>query len=384
MRQQVKPALERPRTIVLFLFGLLAALQTAIFPAAPAHAETSGANLCWSENALSYRNGEQNIRKNIAAAIVASPSGETVSLKNAARTSPGAVRRVELPPGSRKLIALTFDLCEQPHEIAGYQGNIVDFLRAENIKATFFAGGKWLLTHPERSQQLMSDPLFEIGNHSWEHRNLRVISGPVLANEIIAPQLAYRKLRVELAAKQCRRPGDTVLAQERTPETIALFRFPYGACDTKSLEAVAAQGLTAIQWDVSAGDPWRGETAPLMTKTVVSHVRPGSIVIFHANGRGWHTSEALPRIVAKLRERGYQFVTVSELLGAGRPVIESRCYDAKPGDTDRYDAIGRRRNISHAKPTGRSDAAGIAWGNSSGAMHSTSKQPAWITQTGPR
>jgi hypothetical protein len=100
--------------------------------------------------------------------------------------------------------------------------------------------------------------------------------------------------------------------------------------------------MTAIQWDVSAGDPWRGATGPIMVKQVLSHVRPGSIVIFHANGRGWHTSDALPEIVAALKQRGYEFVTVSELMRAGKPVIESRCYDSKPGDTDKYDNLARK------------------------------------------
>ena len=81
-------------------------------------------------------------------------------------------------------IALTFDLCEQPYEIAGYQGDIVDFLRDRDIAATFFAGGKWLLTHAERAGQLMSDDRFEIANHAWEHRNLRLLSGTRLATEI--------------------------------------------------------------------------------------------------------------------------------------------------------------------------------------------------------
>ena len=58
----------------------------------------------------------------------------------------GVIRRVVLPD-KRKLIALTFDLCEQPGEVAGYDGAIVDYLRKEHIKATFFAGGKWLRSH---------------------------------------------------------------------------------------------------------------------------------------------------------------------------------------------------------------------------------------------
>lgn len=355
MWQRVKHVLMRRCFVGL---AAVAAWQMAAFGAASALAETGQLNQCWSEAVLGHKIGDERIRKNVAAALVAPPRGQSAPLKRADGILPGAIRRVELPAGSKKLVALTFDLCEQSHEISGYQGDIVDFLRARNVKATFFAGGKWLLTHSERSQQLMSDPLFEVGNHSWEHRNLRVVSDEGLAQEIGAPQLAYRKLRADLALKHCARPGATGFAHEHAPEAIALFRFPYGACDAKSLRAVAARGLSAIQWDVSAGDPWIGATAPLMVKSVLAHIRPGSIVIFHANGRGVHTSGALPGIVATLKQRGYEFVTVSELLRAGKPVVESRCYDAKPGDTDRYDAIGRRVEKRYARRAGRADKAG--------------------------
>lgn len=333
------------------LAGMAAACQLS---AASLRAEVGPPHQCWTPAGLAYRSGDELIRKNVAAARVAPPQGEPAPLK-AASGMPGVIRRVELPPGSKKLVALTFDLCEQRNEITGYQGDLVDLLRAQKVKATFFAGGKWLLTHPERGQQLMSDPLFEVGSHAWEHRNLRVVSDEGLAQEIGAPQLAYRKLRADLAQKHCERPGTKGFADESAPAAITLFRFPYGACDAKSLQAVAARGLSAIQWDVSAGDPWIGATAPLMVQSVLSHVRPGSIVIFHANGRGVHTSGALPQIVATLKQRGYEFVTVSELLRAGKPVVESRCYDAKPGDTDRYDAVGRRTEERYA---GRARRAG--------------------------
>lgn len=329
-----------------------ALIALAAAGAMPVRAEVGQSHQCWSPNALAFQPGDERIHKNVAEAFVAPPQGQVPILKPANGSTLGAVRRVELPPGSKKLIALTFDLCEQRNEISGYQGDIVDFLRAQNVKATFFAGGKWLLTHAERGEQLMSDPLFEVGNHSWEHRNLRVVPEPALAQEIGAPQLAYKKLRADLTAKHCERPGASALADERAPKAIALFRFPYGACDAASLQAVAERGLTAIQWDVSSGDPWIGATSPLMVQSVVAHTRPGSILIFHANGRGVHTSEALPQIVAELKHRGYEFVTVSELLRAGKPVIESRCYDAKPGDTDRYDVIGRRVEERYASRAG--------------------------------
>ena len=227
-----------------------------------------------------------------------------------------AIRRVDLPPGV-KLVALTFDLCEQPHEIAGYQGGIVDYLRAERVKATFFAGGKWMLTHRDRTQQLMSDPLFEIGNHSWEHRNLRLLRGSALTSEIENTQVSYEQVREELGARQClgfdgRRP-----AVQSSAGRLSLFRFPFGACDDPSLEAVGGMGLKAIQWDVSSGDPWIGQTPERMTQAVLGSVKPGSIVLFHANGRGWHTSQAIRAIIPALKAKGYRFVTVSELLDSG-------------------------------------------------------------------
>jgi peptidoglycan/xylan/chitin deacetylase (PgdA/CDA1 family) len=265
-----------------------------------------------------------------------------------------AIRRVDLPPGV-KLVALTFDLCEQPHEIAGYQGAIVDYLRAERVKATFFAGGKWMLTHRDRTQQLMSDPLFEIGNHSWEHRNLRLLRGSALVSEIENTQVSYEQVREELGAKQClgfdgRRPP-----VQGSPARLSLFRFPFGACDDASLEAVGHMGLKAIQWDVSSGDPWIGQTPERMTRAVLAGVKPGSIVLFHANGRGWHTAEAVRSIIPALKAKGYRFVTVTELLDSGKPVYSRTCYDSRPGDTDRYGVVAQRLNGQPVRQKAKAD-----------------------------
>ncbi|HXY89377.1 MAG TPA: polysaccharide deacetylase family protein, partial [Xanthobacteraceae bacterium] len=252
-------------------------------------------------------------------------------------TPRGVVRRVKLPPG-KKLVAFTFDLCETRYEVAGYQGGIVDYLRENNVKATFFAGGKWLLTHRERAEQLMSDPLFEIANHGWEHRNLRLLSGATLKAEIESADLAYEEVRAGLAAKQCV-ARDATPAGERAPARMRYLRFPYGACNPASLAAVADDGLVPIQWDVAAGDPAPGASAAWMARYVLAAVQPGSIIIFHANGRGWHTEAALPRIVSELKAEGYEFVTIAELLAAGEPEIAASCFNQRPGDTNIYDHV---------------------------------------------
>ena len=255
----------------------------------------------------------------------------------------GSIRRVELPKG-RKLIALTLDLCEDRGEVAGYEGRIVDYLRAQNIKATLFAGGKWLRSHLSRTEQLMTDPLFEIGNHAEAHRNLRKLDGLALSDEILGPQRAYENIRGHLASTQCAARAPEGL-QSVAPR-LGLFRFPFGACNPAALSAVNDAGLLAIQWDLSSGDPDPHMTAAAIAGQIVRHVKPGSIIIGHANGRGWHTAEALPLAIPKLNAMGYEFVTVSELLAAGRPVIADSCYDSHPGDTDRYDNL----LALHAKP----------------------------------
>src|SRR5262249_24758616 len=85
----------------------------------------------------------------------------------------------------------------------GYDSTIIDFLRETKTRATFFAGGKWIVPHWKRAREIIADPLFEVGNHTWEHRNLRWVRGERLLNEINAPQIAYRQVHAELVRQQC-------------------------------------------------------------------------------------------------------------------------------------------------------------------------------------
>ncbi len=316
----------------------LAAAGFGISPALAAQPQ-SLLDACWAPAALAANPAEKPPRKGIHKYDLPPPP-DPLATSAPPSAIKGVIRRVDLPGGA-KLIALTFDLCEQPGEVAGYDGAIIDYLRKEHIKATFFAGGKWLRSHAERARQMMADPLFEIGNHSEAHRNLRRLTGARLTNEILGPQRSYATIRASLARAQCVRAlPDAMSAVAPLP---SLFRFPYGACNAAAITAVNDLGLTAIQWDVSTGDPAPGQSARAIAQAMLRHARPGSILLAHANGRGWHTAEALPLALPALRAKGYEFVTVSELLAAGRPVVVQRCYDNRPGDTDRYDFLVAHR-----------------------------------------
>ncbi len=329
---------------ILLMIGGVLLVQTLTMRIAAA------ADQCWTPEQLRHQDGAERIRRDASVKPIAAPRRETLPVPQGFRPVRGAVRRVTLPPGAPKLVALTFDLCEQPYEIAGYQGGLVDYLRDHTIKATFFAGGKWMLTHPSRTQQLMADPLFEVANHTWEHRNLRLLEGSALDDEIRRPQAAYELLRGKLVERQCL-ARDGVPVHKAAQSRMDLFRFPFGACNQKALDAVAENGLMAIQWDVSSGDPDKTLTAAAMVKGVMQRVRPGSIILFHANGRGWRTPEAIPAIIDALRREKYEFATVGEMLRyrGAKPEVSATCYDAKPGDTDRYDRLSRSLEIQYER-----------------------------------
>jgi peptidoglycan/xylan/chitin deacetylase (PgdA/CDA1 family) len=294
---------------------------------------------CFAPQALQAVSGEQVPQKFGRAQSVRIPGAD-----DGAPVPPqlrGAIRRVDLPAGSRKLIALTLDFCEQSSEVAGYDGAIIDILRRERVKATMFMGGKYMVSHLVRTQQMMSDSLFEIGTHGWIHRNTRGLTGIDLKREILAPSGAYAAARTSLAQAQCAAPLQAAMSQ--VPVQPRLYRFPFGACNAEGMNTANDAGLLAIQWDLSTGDPSPSQSARAIAQQMIANTRPGSIIIAHANGRGHHTAEALPQAIAALRAKGFEFVTVSELIAAGKPVVVSTCYDSHPGDTDKYDAFFKPR-----------------------------------------
>ncbi len=263
----------------------------------------------------------------------------------------GTVRWVKLPKG-KKLIALTLDLCEGAYEISGYDGGVIDYLRAHKIKATLFVGGKWLDHHSERAQQLIADPLFEIGSHGWSHKNLRKLSGKALVREISSVQGAYERAYTSLSKRFCFAPSlvnsflfsplasqtDSSFAAplSSVPKKLSLFRFPFGTCHKQALEEVYKHGQLPIQWNIVTGDPAFGQSARRIASIVKQRVKPGAIIIAHANGRGRNTARALPLFIPDLKKQGYEFVTVSELLAAGEPQISSTCYENRPRDNSHY------------------------------------------------
>ena len=248
----------------------------------------------------------------------------------------GTIRRVALADGA-KVVALTFDLCELDTVTTGCDMEILGFLRAERIPATLFMGGKWMRTHARRVVQIMGEPQFEIANHAWSHGNFALLSPAGLRAQVLWTQAQYELLR-EQAMSEAKAQGRPEPAIQPVP---TLFRLPYGRCNDQALQALASMGMQVVQWDVvaeSGADNTNPEHARREAHLVASQVRPGSILLFHANLVPKGSARLLRETVAELRSKGYNFVTASTLLGMGKPQRTMNGYFTSPGDNKALDS----------------------------------------------
>jgi len=189
-------------------------------------------------------------------------------------------------------VALTFDACPTRH-VPPFAPAIVDALVKENVPATFFVSGKWAEAHPEDLRTLAAVPFFAIAAHGYRHRRLNGASDQGILAEINDGRRALEQLGVQ-------------------PQP--LFRPPFGDHPPDLADLARRAGVTSVLWDVAPGDPSPQETAADIERDVLRRTRGGSIIVLHVNGRGVGTAAAVPKVIARLRERGFRFVTVAELL----------------------------------------------------------------------
>jgi len=195
-------------------------------------------------------------------------------------------------PRKKKWIALTFDACATLGH-SRVDERVIHTLIANQVPATLFLGGKWMEQHPNDTRMLATYPQFELANHTYLH--------PHLTRE------SDERVREELSRTQ-----DVLYTL--TGRRASLMRPPYGEVDARVTRLAAEAGLTVIQFDLASGDPDPHISTKRLIEYVTDMSKKGSIVVMHMNGRGWHTADALPRIILRLRKKGYKFVTVSTLL----------------------------------------------------------------------
>ncbi len=220
----------------------------------------------------------------IAAMILASICSTTVF--SAARY--GHVYRNN--SGTGKRVALTFD--DGPHP--RYTEKILDILEEYGVTATFFIIGVNAENYPDSLDKIIGSGC-EIGNHTYSHPQIDKITADELYTEM----------------KKC----EDVL-YEKTGQKPKLFRPPQGKIPSNLLNVSEKMGYSVVLWSIDTLD-WSHNPSGNISATVMRQLKGGDIILMHDYISGINTTcDALRLFIPKMLSEGYEFVTVSELIGA--------------------------------------------------------------------
>ena len=185
-------------------------------------------------------------------------------------------------------IALTFD--DGPHP--DYTPQILDILKEEGIKATFFVIGENVSLYPEIFLRIVEEGHL-VGNHTYSHDRGLCLSKEALYKDV----LKNRRLLSSFAVSD------------------GLFRPPGGAYDERVLTLAQQMDFDIILWTVDTKD-WQRPPKEQIVKTVLEEVDSGDIILMHDYVWGKsNTPGALQILIPRLKEQGYTFLTVDELIG---------------------------------------------------------------------
>lgn len=204
----------------------------------------------------------------------------------------GTLYRVRVPD---KVVALTFD--DGPSPV--WTPQILDELKKANVKATFFMLGNHVEKYPQVARRAAQEG-HEIENHTYDHHVL----------------LYYKTEEIE---KEIRDAEKAI--KNTTGRTTRYFRPPKAWLMEKEKKKIGEMGYKIVLWSLNSKD-WVTFDDKYMVKYILRRVQPGDIILFHDSGGAFATEggnreetvKTIPRLVEKLREKGYRFVTVSELL----------------------------------------------------------------------
>lgn len=185
-------------------------------------------------------------------------------------------------------IAITFD--DGPD--LKYTPKILDILKEKGVKATFFVVGIQVNKYPEVLQRI-EDEGHMIGNHSYSHRSFTKLTEEELKEEVT----------------QTDNKIEAVIGY--VPEIV---RPPYGAVNDDVKANLKAYGKEVVLWNIDPRD-WDGSSVQDMLDNILKNARDGGNILLHSFGSKHveNTVKLLPKVIDKLSELGYTFVTVDEL-----------------------------------------------------------------------
>ena len=186
-----------------------------------------------------------------------------------------------------KIIALSFDAAWGNEDT----DKILEILKRQDVKVTFFMTGSWVKSYPEDVKKIY-EAGHELGNHSENHLNMSQLSLSEIEEEIM---LVHNRVK------------------DITGYDMCVFRPPYGDYDNDVITGVENCDYYAIQWDVDSLD-WKDYGVDSIIQTVTCHknLDCGSIILCHNGAK--YTAEALEEMIITLKEQGYSFVKMSDLI----------------------------------------------------------------------
>lgn len=210
-------------------------------------------------------------------------------------TPDGTDKPAAVPPPARILhfkilnpaIAITFDDGPDPKNTP----RLLGILKERNIKATFYLIGKSVATYPQVVRQIVADG-HEIGNHTWDHKDLSHLSDAKCLEEL-------------------QKTHDAIIAA--CGVTPATFRPPYGNAKVGQRKQIMEKfHYPAIIWEVDTEDWKKPFSSQKVHDTILRETKPGSIILCH-DIHAW-TIDAMPATLDELKSKGFQFKTISEMI----------------------------------------------------------------------
>lgn len=184
-----------------------------------------------------------------------------------------------------KKVSLTFDCAWG----VDYTDKLLEIMEKEKVVSTFFMVEFWARKYPEYIKKI-DEKGHEIGTHSSTHPYMSKLGKGAIEKELTTSCEAI----------------ESVINKK-----VKVFRAPYGDYDDLLIDTAYALNLYTIQWDVDSLD-WKDLSSSQIEQRVVSRVKNGSIVLFH--NQGLHTADALKNIITALKNKGYTFVPIGELI----------------------------------------------------------------------
>ena len=184
-----------------------------------------------------------------------------------------------------KKIAFTINCAWSADDI----DTILEALKRQNVKITFFIVGEWADKNPEAVKKIYEEG-HEIGSHSDTHPHVNNLSYEKNQKQILDSVERIKKI---------------------TGEEIKLYRAPYGEYNDTVIEAAEKAGYYCIQWSLDTLD-YEGLTGKEMWKRIENKLQNGDIILSH-NGTK-HTADSIQMLIKNIKEKGYEVVKVSDII----------------------------------------------------------------------